>query len=100
MDQRMTGGDRRRPNGAGRSGRTARATPAGPVAGRADVAAYIGRLASELVELARAAEFRTLAYLADMVRLEAEQQVLMIGTRETGPAGPDQRRATRPPESR
>jgi hypothetical protein len=43
-------------------------------ADRTEVALYIGRLAAEMVELARLAEFRTLAYLADMVRMEADQQ--------------------------
>lgn len=52
--------------------------PAGPTVppiGRADLAAYIAQLADELVVLARAADLRTLSYLIDMVRVEAEHQV-------------------------
>lgn len=54
-------------------------------ADRTEVALYIARLAAEMVELARLAEFRTLAYLADMVRMEADQQV-RAGKRRGGPA--------------
>jgi hypothetical protein len=47
---------------------------ASPAPDRADLAAYIANLAAELATLARAADLRTLAYLTEMVRLEAEQQ--------------------------
>jgi hypothetical protein len=45
---------------------------------RADLAAYVANLAAELASLARAADLRTLAYLTDMVRLEAEQQCAIL----------------------
>ncbi|MCA0318509.1 MAG: hypothetical protein LCH88_10610 [Proteobacteria bacterium] len=48
---------------------------------RADLAAYIGSLAAELADLARAADLRTLHYLLDMVRLEAEQKHAFLEAR-------------------
>ncbi|MDP3544954.1 MAG: hypothetical protein Q8S29_02125 [Phreatobacter sp.] len=91
---------RRRQTGSGRSGRRSlAATPSAPVS-RADIASYVGKLASELVELARLAEFKTLAYLADMVRLEAEQQAEIIREREGGQRACAQSSDTRPPGSR
>ncbi|AVO45191.1 hypothetical protein C6569_09020 [Phreatobacter cathodiphilus] len=75
------------------------AAAASPRVGREDVAAYVARLAAEMVELARVADLHLLAYLADMTRLEAEQQVrLLRRTPQIGPA--PQARDTRPPESR
>lgn len=49
--------------------------------GREDVAAYVARLAAEMVDLARAADLHVLAYLADMTRLEAEQQARLLRRR-------------------
>lgn len=49
---------------------------------RSDLAAYIANLASELVSLARVADLRTLAYLTDMVRIEAEQQLALLRERD------------------
>lgn len=96
----MRGNDRRRQTGTSRSDRRAPAATAPVHANRADIAAYVGRLAKELVELARLAELKTLAYLADMVRLEAEQQVELIRARENGPPAAGQSSDTRPPGSR
>ena len=53
--------------------------------GREDVAAYVARLAAEMVDLARAADLPVLAYLADMTRLEAEQQARLL--RRSGQSG-------------
>lgn len=67
--------------------------------GREDVATYLARLAGEMVELARVADLHLLAYLADMTRLEAEQQARQL--RRSGTFGqPSQASDTRPPESR
>jgi len=49
------------------------------------------------VELARLAELKTLAYLADMARLEAQHQAEVIGTRQEAA---DHNSVTRPPGSR
>ena len=100
MERDMRVDGRRRQTGSGRSGRRSlAATPSAPVS-RADIASYVGKLASELVELARLAELKTLAYLADMVRLEAEQQADVIRKREGALIGAGQSNETRPPGSR
>ncbi|MGU9981882.1 hypothetical protein ACJ4V0_17765 [Phreatobacter sp. HK31-P] len=91
---------RRRQIGNGRSERRVPAAPSAAPVSRADIASYVGKLASELVELARLAELRTLAYLADMVRLEAEQQAEIIREREGGQRACAQSSDTRPPGSR
>jgi len=96
----MRGNDRRRQTGIARSNRRESAAPVPVHTSRADIAAYVGRLAKELVELARLAELKTLAYLADMVRLEAEQQVELIRAREELPPAAVQSSETRPPGSR
>jgi len=41
-----------------------------------EIAAFIAKMAAEMVTLAEIADMKTLAYLADMVRLEAEAQVI------------------------
>lgn len=96
----MRGNGRRRQAGTTRADRRASAATAPVQTSRADIAAYVGRLAKELVELARLAELKTLAYLADMVRLEAEQQVELIREREGHPAPAGQSSDIRPPGSR
>jgi len=91
---------RRHQTGNGRSeGRVAAAQSAAPVS-RADIASYVGKLASELVELARLADLKTLSYLADLVRLEAEQQAEAIRHREAAVRGCAQSSDTLPPASR
>ncbi|MBL8569926.1 MAG: hypothetical protein JNK84_12715 [Phreatobacter sp.] len=70
---------------------------------RADLAAYIGNLATELANLARTADLRALYYLLDMVRLEAEQQHAFLEARrapESESQGGDQASDTRPAASR
>jgi hypothetical protein len=47
----------------------------------------IARLAGDMVELARLGEFRMLAYLADMARMEAEEQARLL-RRRTGRVPP------------
>lgn len=96
----MRGNGRRRQSATARSERRASAVSAPANTSRADIAAYVGRLAKELVELARLAELKTLAYLADMVRLEAEQQVELIRARENLPPSSGHSSDTRPPGSR
>jgi hypothetical protein len=71
-----------------------------PPLDRADLAAYIANLAAELVALSRIADLRTLAYLTDMVRLEAEHQLAALNNRGKAPATDDQASETRPAESR
>jgi hypothetical protein len=41
-----------------------------------EIAAFIATMATEMVALAEIADLKTLAYLADMVRLEAEAQAV------------------------
>lgn len=67
--------------------------------GPEDVAAYVARLAAEMVDLARAADLHLLAYLADMTRLEAEQQARLL-RRSAVTSGAAQASETRPPGSR
>ncbi len=67
--------------------------------GRDDVAAYLAKLAAEMVDLAQAADLHLLAYLADMTRLEAEQQARAL-RRSALASGGSQVSDTRPPGSR
>jgi hypothetical protein len=67
-----------------------------PPLDRSDLAAYIANLAAELVALSRIADLRTLAYLTDMVRLEAEHQLAVLKSREAGAKNGDQASETRP----
>ncbi len=89
---------------AGRSPDIRRSAPPSaadfPPLDRSDLAAYIANLAAELVALSRIADLRTLAYLTDMVRLEAEHQQAALKSRGKAPATGDQASETRPPESR
>lgn len=91
-------GGRRRP-------RTRRGSPEATGAavpsrvGRDDLAAYLAKLAAEMVDLARAADLHLLAYLADMTRLEAEQQARAL-RRSALASGASQASDTRPPGSR
>lgn len=91
----MAGDGGRRRSGM-RSGRAGTAPAVPPRLGRQDVASYVAKLAAEMVELARVADLHLLAYLADMTRLEAEQQARLL--RRSAQAA--QARDTRPPESR
>lgn len=67
--------------------------------GREEVAVYLAKLAGEMVELARAADLHLVAYLADMARLEAEQQARLM-RRPSGVGPTPQSSETRPPGSR
>jgi hypothetical protein len=79
--------------------RDGRAAAASPHVRREELAAYLAKLAGEMVELARAADLHLLAYLADMTRLEAEQQARVL--RRNGRSGPPRQSSeTRPPGSR
>lgn len=78
------GAARREPSKTARRPRLAGRPPG---EGRADLALQIARLAGEMVELARLGEFRTLAYLADMARMEAEEQARLL-RRRTGRVPP------------
>lgn len=72
---------------------------ASPHVRREELAVYLAKLAGEMVDLARAADLHLLAYLADMTRLEAEQQARLM--RRNGRSGPPaQSSETRPPGSR
>lgn len=73
--------------------------PARPHVRREELAAYLAKLAGEMVDLARAADLHLLAYLADMARLEAEQQARLM-RRDSRAGLPPQGSETRPPGSR
>ncbi len=96
----MRANGRRHQTGGGRSDRRVSAAPSTARVSRADIASYVAKLASELVELARLAELKTLAYLADIVRLEAEQQAEVIRGQEAALQAQAQSSDTRPPGSR
>ncbi len=89
---------------ATRSPRQRRTEPPSPAdfppLDRSDLAAYIANLAAELVALSRVADLRTLAYLTDMVRLEAEHQLASLKSRKNSASAGDQTRDTRPAASR
>lgn len=46
---------------------------------RRDVALYVAAIATELVALSKLSGLETLAYLADMMRVEAEHQAIRAG---------------------
>lgn len=76
-----------------------RVRASGSASDRAELAGYIATLAAELVTLARAADLRTLAYLTDMVRLEAEHQGAVLRAGEGSRSAADQASDTRPAAS-
>lgn len=62
---------------------TRRPSPAArpPGADRAELALQIARLAAEMLDLARLGDFKTLAYLVDMARMEADEQARVLRRR-------------------
>ena len=76
--------------------------PAPPTTGpvdRGELSAYLAAATAELAGLAHAGGFRTLGFLTDLARMEAERLAATF-VRQPAPAGDDQASETRPPGSR
>ncbi|WP_439575454.1 hypothetical protein [Phreatobacter sp.] len=65
---------------------------------RAELSAYLAAATAELAGLAHAGGFRTLGFLTDMARMEAERLAATFARLDPGEA--DQTSETRPPGSR
>lgn len=95
--------DRRTPGRASRPLRMADrpaggSVPAGWPVDRGELSAYLAAATAELAGLAHAGGFRTLGFLTDMARMEAER--LAASFARSGEEAADQGSETRPPGSR
>lgn len=67
---------------------------------RGELAAYLAAATAELAGLAHAGGFRTLGFLTDMARMEAERLAATFAREPEPPRSDDQTSDTRPPGSR
>lgn len=77
--------------------------PAPPTTGpvdRGELSAYLAAATAELAGLAHAGGFRTLGFLTDMARMEAERLAATFARTTEPPRADDQTSDTRPPGSR